>query len=252
MLEFFSLTAVWGGPQVTLREAASRNLKLIRCLAACDPIFGQMWLSRNLGGSDPVTRYREMPLSRTVRGLQDAIESERRRGGREQAGESLGHPFYAYAKDANNNAVLLFTRIGADRESLHAGVPNHVILSIPRKGELAKRLAEPTTARCLFECVVTTMEPVWAVLDQAATQVERRPGARSDVTTPRVGWLTYLPVQPEAVELPHRAGIYRLPKGTIIQVFDELDPLNPEHVRKIADIRKTLDRSGLLVSVDLS
>jgi hypothetical protein len=215
-------------------------MAFLNLLAACDPLLAH-WNKI----PKPRGRGRKTPLMPPD--LSTLMEAFRRGVNREPGGppiEDLGLTVEAY----NDGIGQDFAHVRMHCGSYAEGMSNACVLSLPSKGENAKRILTGAVLTGLVRSMALAWEPDWAVaMSHAHRDMDDEEG-NADVW---VGWVTYLaryrgkvpplpaPVRIEPVE----------DKGTLLVLTPErFTAANPEHVAMARRVRELPVRAGLIRS----
>lgn len=233
----YSLVCTWGARSSTAQLIAQDLLHCARSLQSICPRLGA-WHA--LGPNDKLT-----PLPEEV----DAVRMQvllPGNGGRRGVAADLTLPVGFSAlllTSKGSGAVSLMAHVGGGGD----GAFNRVSLDLPRRGELAEVLSEPSMVMQLFQVLIRVWQPDWATVSHSAF-------ADPDPACP-VHWMLYgrdpLPKSitlPEAVAtgLVEATGNEPCPMpGTLLVTTpsERFDYARPEH-REVCERLKLVLRQG--------
>lgn len=131
-------------------------------------------------------------------------------------------------------------------------IPNLCGITLPPGWSFANEVLHTKILTGLLRCIIDTWHPIKAVAESQAYRdkfVRERIVTFRDNCRPRVGWVTYLSVDPGSVPpLPPPARLETLPGGGVLVMLtdDRFTVTNPAHVETAQRVTALLDDAGLL------
>ncbi len=234
----YSLHAFWHQRRESAEECAERAIRLFRSLGELNGAFSNWY---GLGRSRQEALQRRLPLEEQP--IAELLRRQHKRSRRAGGTEDSGFPIVLWNGDEDVASVGVQLRCGSYARSLR----NHFGMNFPRAEDRLEPLLEPDLLTGIFRCVVSTLDPEWAVL----TVYRRLIGPEPLGWEPEIHWWTFLSARLVSVPaLPPPARTVPLgPSGSLIVATDErFDSQNPRHVAAVANVRDSLKRAGFGLS----
>lgn len=238
MTEDYFVGVYWGDRPETLAACVDRSAALLTDLSKVDPVMGS-WTS-NLKRKK--AQLIHLPEDRPL--LEQLLVQGQNREGLGPVIAELGYRVRVWSKLSPQEAAILDLHLGA----YGSHVVNSCVLQLPYGEPSAGRLLQAEKLTALTGLLVSRMEPDAGRVSPPALLIHPE---IKEVGAHRVGWLTYLAVEPSLIPpLPPPARVEPLGKGSLIIATDErLTVSNPDHINLVIQIHHALKKAGLPIDV---